>query len=420
MKIETFYDVPVEILSSEYGLYKPNLEQSNTSVLPSIARHMNLNNKEALDNKVFNPKLNKRIAEQFSAGVENLVFFICDAIGVVHLEQFGGFLWDNITNQGMVGSTMFPSMTSTVMTSISYGMNPSDHGLVGYNIYNEKLDTIWNSLNLKYLKDDKATFVLDEYQISDFVSGDPLIDIITAPENQITGTFLAPNMPYNPNLIDLINPNLQSIQYTDYADAGKQLLSQLDQDGRQLIAIYLGDADIAGHGYGPDSAYYKGAVQGIERLVSTVTQHPKFKDGSTIGALTADHGQVQVNHEVSQWMDWETWRSIRNEGVTLSTSGRVLHAYCEPRALDKGRMKLEELANSRGYVIDKKDAISMSGGNDTFEMRYGDFMMIMEDGYLADIPEIVPLGDPMHLHGQHGSLTPKELFVPIGLFGGEL
>ncbi|MHA2503528.1 MAG: alkaline phosphatase family protein [Candidatus Kariarchaeaceae archaeon] len=412
-------DLKPRYLSEEFGLIRPHHDRSVAGVLPELALHMNGGLASLPESFSRLPQFKRKLDEQFPSGYQNLVFLICDALGVQHLQQMGGMIWDNISTVGTVASTVFPSMTVTAMTSISYGKLPSLHGMVGYCTYNEKLDTIYNGLNLLAHNGESDYVVLDKVEIPDLVNGDPLIEVI----NQKTAaevTFFTPAQLVSPGLDDVIIPNLERSDYTSPEEAIGKVMHQLSQESQQIVALYLPYADHFGHQYGPDSEAYVKAVRGIEQIIGAILQHPKVTNGSTAVALTSDHGQSQINHDISKWLTREEAAGYSAKGVELSTSGRVLHAYCREDTIDTGRDVLETLANGRGLVIDQDTAIDLAGGHDSDQIRgrMGDYLLVMEDGYLVDVPEVVQYGEDVRLHGQHGSLTAKELYVPVGLFGG--
>ncbi|MHA2028615.1 MAG: alkaline phosphatase family protein [Candidatus Kariarchaeaceae archaeon] len=414
------YGLKTEYLSEEFNLLRPKFNRSVAGVLPELIRGLNISEPgDIIQDCVVNANIREKIHESFPSGYDNIVFFICDAVGVVHLEQLGGFLWDNINQKGTIATTMFPSMTSTVMTSLSFGKYPGDHGLVGYNIYNEHLGGVWNALNLQYKKNGEQRMVLEDVDRSKLVTGKPIIDRVNEATN-FPVTFIGPSeYQGDPNLLDIINYSIPVSIYENPFEAGSKLVEALNQDhSNQLIAVYVPYADYAGHGYGPESEQYTQAIRGIEQGIQMIIQHPKVQNGSTIVAMTSDHGQSQVDHSISKWMDRNTAESHQKNGIHLSTSGRVLHAYCREDKIDQGAALLNQFADNKGLVIDKKEALSLAGGVNDYSARIGDHLMLMEDGYLFDIPEEVVFGQEIKLHGQHGSLSDKELYVPVGIFGG--
>ncbi len=407
-----------DILSDEYELFKPMLDRSVVGLLPELLRGIRL--ADSMDDKIMDKiladkveflDLRKRLDE---LSYDNIVFIAADAVGASHLGDMGGLLADNMLSDGLVASTVFPSMTATVMTSLTYGKFPSKHGLLGYNIYNEHIDGIWNALSLKYLDGENEKLITDTLSMDQLVAGKPIIDDLL--EVNFPVSFISSDYVKSPGLLDVINPSFEPSLYGEVEDGAKQIVHELNKpDKNRLIAFYYPYSDHYGHIYGPESEAYEKSIRGVEHIVHQLLEHPKVKDGSTAIVVTADHGQSQIDQDISRYMDWNRWQHHRDNGVTLSSSGRVLHAYSNGD--EKGKDLLEKLADGRGLVIDNECAMELAGGNLEFKQRMGDYVMIMEDGYLHDVPEIVKFdeGDE-RLNGQHGSLTKQELFVPVGIF----
>lgn len=405
-----------KLLSKEHQLYKPHHERSVAGFIPEVLAHLS-SDVNFGDNIVRNKDMANQIEESFPSGYKQAIVIIADGVGAQHLEKLGGLLADNMETAGTVASTMFPSMTSTVMSSISRGMYPASHGVVGYNLFNEHIGDIWSALAMRYKKNGEDHLVLDDFDLSQLISGDSLFSSFS----NNSQPFIAPDQLGDPSLLDLIIPQMPLLTYTD-VESGIKSIMQLLQGGNPFNGFYYPFADHLGHHHGPESKEYAEAIGGLDIVIQNLLQIPSVKSGDTAIFVTSDHGQSQIDHSISHWMTRDKWQLYRDQGVTLSTSGRTIHAYCDESARDRGKAILERLAGSRGVVIDNKVAMEMAGSKyagHKFAIRMGDFVMIMEDGYLHDVPERVVLEDETRLHGQHGSLTSKELFVPVGIFGGQ-
>jgi len=412
-------------LSKKHKMLKPDLERTNAGVLPAIIKHLNGVDelKQKLQGREINPDLDERLSRYFPNGIDNVVFLICDGVGVRHLEKLGGLLWDNINpaedTPGTVAHCTFPTLTSTNMASIAFGMLPKDHGMVGYNIYNETLGTIFNALNGEYIKDGEKKSI-HEYPNDRFVKGTPITDFIYG-KDYIPMKFFVPSQQGREGLITLI---AEKTVITPY-DTPEQLLggvisSLSEGKPQQFIAAYIGYADYFGHEEGPDSKEYTEAIRGIEQIIQTIIEHPKVKQGNTLVLMTSDHGQSQIDHSISRWLTRDEVKQLEDQGIRLGTSGRALHCYTSD--IEAAKKYLEETSEGRGIVISKEEALGLIGDTEgTWSERMGDLVFIMDDHYLLDVPEVVKLeGHKDKLLGQHGGLSVDETFIPIGVWGGNL
>ncbi len=405
-------ELNLDVLSSEFELYKPNLKNSVAGVLPEILKRLHGIDTKLLKNTVVNSTVGSAIDENYPSGYKNVFLLIADGVGAKHLTQIGGSLADNIQNQGRVVSSLFPTMTATIMTSLSYGLNPTSHGVVGYNIIHDNIG-IWNALNLQYIQNNMQRSILDDIPLSELVNGSALIDLI---KDKFNTTFISPHMP-RPNLLNIIAPNQKIHEYETIEQAVTNAFKGLNSttsDTGSLVALYYPLPDHYGHHYSPESPQYAEAIRGAEKIINAMLQHPSIKNQDTAVFLISDHGQSRIDHDISRWMDREQWNYHKNRGFLLGTSGRTIHLYTDK--IDEGRELMEKLADDRGYVIDNKLAMELAGGDKKFTQRIAQFHMIMEENYIHDIPEIVPFEQETRLHGQHGSLTEKEIAVPFAIF----
>lgn len=416
------YGIETEWVSEKHGLLKPNNSRSNAGVIPAILRTMG-NGKYAdlMKDKVVNEDIENKIKESFPDGYDNVILLLVDGVGVERLEAIGGPLWDNINSQGTIANSVFPTMTTTNMTSLSFGTLPSDHGFVGYNIYNEKIDTIFNGLNGKYMKDGEEKLIHDDFAASDFVEGTSIPKMILDLED-VKLTFLKPVQQGDEGLITLIADEVPMTDYETPMELGMKLLGQLNADiAEQFIAVYIGYADYFGHSHGPKSEEYVGAIKGVEQALGLLLSQQKIINGRTLIVLTSDHGQSQINHDISKWMERLEWEQYTKAGFELSTSGRTIHLFCKNNDLRGGRELLEAIGGENGHVITGREALALLGDDKgDWKDRIGDFVLLYEDGFIHDIPESVKFGDyEGKLLGQHGSLTKEELYVPVGIWGGK-
>ncbi|KKK80061.1 hypothetical protein LCGC14_2827240 [marine sediment metagenome] len=131
-----------------------------------------------------------------------------------------------------------------------------------YHTYNENIDAIWNSLNLKYLDHEyNEQFVLENHNLDEFVTGLPLIDQVQNSYPEVKVSFLGPSQLESPSLLDLINRKIPVTTYEDPNEMGKKFGQLLGQDAKNhIIAVYIGYADHFGHVMGPESKEYTEAI----------------------------------------------------------------------------------------------------------------------------------------------------------------
>lgn len=399
------FNISLNFLDEPLGLVRPNLERTNAGALPALLAPF-LGEIGAINRDVL-----KNISE-VNDNYENIVFIMADGVGAEHLQGIGGYLWDNVQTQGTIAYSVFPTMTSTNLTSMAYGTLPACHGMVGYNILSERLGSLFNSLNGRYPRNGGSASIFEKASVSDYITGTPLPVQIA---DKFSVKILIPAQLPPEGLPDIIGQGAERLPYNDLEGALQTAVGVI-RNGPAFLGIYLGMADHLGHRHGPESNEYVHAIRAIDQFVKNLVN--SLAGTSTLILLTSDHGQSQLDLNQCRFMTRKEWTEHKARGVTLGTSGRVIHAYSDDPDLSLN--VLEQMADGRGMVLTGKEALELMGSKgcgEDFLKRVGTHMLMFEDGYIHDVPEVVELEhyDTPH-KGQHGSLSTKEMFVPVGIW----
>lgn len=420
--------------SNEYGLMKPDYADSIAGVFSSAINGLQLNDPIDLTGRLRSPKAEKVLAGCFPSGYKNIVLFLVDAVGAIRLEQMKkSQLAAKLQSQGTTLSSVFPSVTSAVMSSLSTSLPPALHGVPGYNTFNEHLGGLYNALNLKHrgknweILDAIATLG-DRSKLISGQAGSQLVKEFNKTRqdaDHVHMAFLEPKELTGTGLSKMLFPELQTTVYDDLKHAVSIVHHILNSSKTpSIVAVYIGFTDQVSHMEGPNSTAFEKAVIGAEKAIQMVAAHPSAQDGTAAVVMTSDHGQVDLGSSAYTRLDEEKWKKLMSDGVMVGNSGRVLHAYCQPDAVDLGKMTLETLIGDHGMVVGGEEAMRLAGSDEIGRLqlkpdqhnhaqRMGDWVAIMDKGFFVDVPEIVPFGTSATYKGQHGSLTPEEMLVPF-------
>ena len=88
------------------------------------------------------------------SGVDKVILLIFDGLGynrlLHHLEGHDGTFLALAENGALKPlTTVFPSTTSTVLTSIFTGLMPAQHQILGYHRFSKKYGLVFNTLDMK-------------------------------------------------------------------------------------------------------------------------------------------------------------------------------------------------------------------------------------------------------------------------------
>lgn len=324
------------------------------------------------------------------AGASQVVLLVLDGLG-----------WDQLqarrhiapTIAGLAGgpiTTVAPTTTSTALSSITTGLTPGEHGLIGYRIMvgGEVLNVLrWA------------------------VDGDDRRRIHPPSDLQRFPAFLGHSVP-------VVNPfELCKTAFTDAHMRGGRMygwrasssmpvqIAELLAAGERFVYAYYGGVDKIAHerGFGP---YYDAELREADRLVGDILG--ELPSGAVL-LVTADHGQVHI-------------------GDRIVTPGADVLAGC---AMQSGEGRFRWFHAKRGAAPDLL-AAATAQFSDVAWVRDRD--AVIADGWFGPVvpPDVAHrLGDvaviahadvsfhdpddsgPFELVCRHGSMTSAEVYVPL-------
>lgn len=323
------------------------------------------------------------------AGAERIVLLLVDGFGWNQFEQrrhlvptLAGFSGGPIT-------TVAPSTTATALTSLTTGLSPADHGLIGYRI--ALGDTVMNVLRWG----DEAGDLTRRYVPEQLQSCPPFlgasVPVLSRAELEGSGftrAHLAGVKPRGWRVASSIAPTI----------------AESLRDGDSFVYAYYDGVDKVAHerGFGP---YYDSELAHVELIIASILNAvPK----DTVVIVTADHGQVHVGGGTIALADTVGQFVSRQSG-----EGRFRWLHAKRGKVDS---LLEEcqMFDDVAWVVPVERVID--------EGWFGDRMSDEVRRRLGDVALVaraaVSFEDPAEAGGmslvcRHGSLTPDEMLVPL-------
>ena len=325
---------------------------------------------------------------------ERIVLLVIDGLGYEQLQRHAHIAPNLMSLVGGSITTIAPSTTASALTSLVTGASPAEHGIVGYRM--DMGDSIMNSL--RWWSDTR-----------DLRKVHPPATVQPIPP------FVGMTIPV------VSRAELEGSAFTEAHLRGSRpcgwraassIVAQcanLISSGEKFVYAYYDGIDKIAHerGFG---AYYDSEIAATDWLVGSLLN--TLPSGTTL-AITADHGQVQVDDNVVHLSN-DIKASLHHQ----SGEGRFrwLHAKRgqESDLLQIATDSYSDIAwvASRDQVIEEAWLGPARGGRiaDQVKRRLGDVALVPFTATTFDDP--LDSG-PFSLVCRHGSLTADEMFVPF-------
>ena len=324
------------------------------------------------------------------ADSDAVVLFVLDGLGWDQLQDHRSMV---PTLASMVGGpihTVAPSTTATALTSITTGLTPGEHGLIGYRMVlgGEIMNVLRWAIGDQPVR--RSHPPRDVQPFEPFLGHSvPVVSIAELQESAFSEAHLRGSEP---------------LGWRAPSSIAVQARAQIEAGARFVYCYYAGIDKIAHErGFGP---YYEAELRAADRLVADVLA--ALPTGTTL-LVTADHGHVDVGSRVV------TPTPELLAGVTMqSGEGRFRWLHAPKGAVDDvARAATEELGHL-AWIVTKQQVLDEGWFGPTMtpaiRARLGDVALVAREPVSFHDPDD---SGPFELMGRHGSLTSAEVNVPL-------
>ena len=321
---------------------------------------------------------------------DRVVLLVIDGLGWQQLETRRHLAPTLASMAGASITTVAPSTTATALTSMTTGLPPGEHGVMGYRIAVD--GEILNVLRWTTPRGDARRTIAPGLLQPNAPFDGQRPPVLTRAEFSGSGFTLA---------------HLDPVRFTGYRTLGTLTseLARLARGGEPFMYAYYEGLDKVSHEYGLGEQYDE-ELRWIDHLVATLLE--ALPPGTAL-VVTADHGQVETGDNVVDLpSDVVTHVSVQ------SGEGRFrwLHARSGRAGalLEAATAQMSDLA----WVCTREQVIA--------DGWYGPTVTDAAAGRLGDVllaaKGTVAFYDandtgPYVLVGRHGSLTADEMLVPL-------
>ncbi len=340
--------------------------------------------------------------------VDKAVVVLVDGLGAHNIRAMGGharFLAGRMTKKSVVDG-VFPATTAAGIATLTTGVEPGEHGLVGYEVLGPDGDRIVNQLT-----------GWDEAMVPETWQAAPTVF-------EKARSAGIPSYAVGPKRYATSGFTRAVLRGADYVDAeklderfaaGRRILSS---EPRALVYLYVPELDIAAHARGWESDKWLAALESLDSELSRFAGTLSADEGMIV---TADHGVLDVPKEKHVLFDTvpELVEGVRHIGG----DPRCLQLYLEPGAsADAVAEAWRSVEGERCWVMTRDEAIAAGLFGNVLPVvrpRIGD-VIVTARKLVAYFDSRDVTSTSQGMVGLHGALTDEEIRVPLiraGAFG---
>jgi len=339
------------------------------------------------------------------------IVVLADGLGVSSLRARAGharFLSSLLTKASVIDG-VFPATTAAGIASLTTGVAPGEHGLVGYRVLDAARDRVVNQLTGWDSGMQPATWQRAR-TVFERAGADTIPSFAIGPK-KFTGS----------GFTQAVLRGAVYVPAETIADRFAAARHILDVEPRALVYLYVAELDMAAHAHGWESGRWLAELESLDGEVARFAAGLRPDEGLLI---TADHGVIDV--PPTRHVLFDTVPELV-EGVRhIGGDPRCLHLYLEPARPDVTADSLAEawraVEGERAWVFTRDEAVAagLFGAVDPEVLpRIGD-VLVAARRLVAYYDSREANQSARSMIGQHGSLTDEELRVPLlraGAFG---
>lgn len=336
-------------------------------------------------------------------GKKNVLLIIIDGLGYQFLKnKKDSFMWKN--TRGWITS-VFPSTTTSAITSFITGEGPRQHAFTGWFMHTKETGSV--IVPLLFMDRNSLTSLGEKgFDINQFIGSNSLTEKLKTNIYHITKQDIKDSRY---SLIHASNSHV--FGYNTMNSFFRQAKRALNKDEKKFIYSYWPDFDTISHHKGINSIDAEEHFYEIDRKLKRLAE--RMKDTKII--VTADHGLIDTTKKTRIRLDDHP---RLKECLSMPICGEPRAAFCyvypskrkEFEDYVKNKMKRycwlyksEDLVRKGFFGLHKEDR--------RLRHRIGDYALIMKENYV--IKDRLMNEEYSFVVGNHGGVSKEEMYVPL-------
>jgi hypothetical protein len=322
-------------------------------------------------------------------GAKSVVLLVLDGLGWSSREQHRDQLGELGAMAGGPITTVLPATTASALTSLSTGLAPSQHGIVGFRIRVD--DSVLNVLRWQVPFGRRAPDPFTVQRHTAFLGRS--VPVVTKSEFRRTGFTEA---------------HLRGGVFCGWSTVAVLVehCRRLVGNGERLVYAYYPGVDSVAHEFGLHDEYFRAELAAADELVGRLLDVLP-RDAALV--VTADHGQVNVGDA------WLPLTPLDGMFRFCAGEGRFRTLFAERGAAAALLEAATDVFGEQAWVFARDQLLDEGWLGPgpviaSIRRRVGD-VVLAPRGPVAFVDPDLP--NEARLVGAHGSLTADEMLVPL-------
>jgi hypothetical protein len=362
-----------------------------------------------------------------------------EKVVLVLVDSFGWQFWQQyhrrfrttarVAKEGTLTpiSALFPSTTAASITTLNWGVLPSEHALYEWNVYVPAYGETIQSLAFSPLGHRVTDSCLRKgYDPTAMVAVQETFHQRLAAKGVRSIQFS--HHSYAGSAFNrMATAGAEVVSHATLAQALVQLKEAVQQtEGKALLGFYWAAIDSIAHVYGPGTPYHAAEIASFWRTFDEVFRDIDSPD--TLYLFTADHGHVAA--DAAETINLNELLPQLADDLAVSPAGCRIYPNGSPRDVflhvrpERREETVEILRKELGEIalVMPVDAALSEGlfgpqpVSDELRRRLGDILILPQLGHFVWWRERGVLTNTFH--GHHGGLTPEEAITVFGAIDG--
>lgn len=366
-----------------------------------------------------------------TTGVEKVVLFLFDGLGYKEWRrQQDGGLVKLMTERGRVTpiTSVFPSTTSTALTTLATGLTPQEHGLIEWYMYLSELDMIIETLPFSPLGSREGDLLRPTTDPRVLFEGETIYSRMMK-EDVSVYTFLSKRIARS-GYSSVVHEGTNLVTYSYASDLVASLRRSIETSrGPAYFYVYWPLVDTVEHLYGPNTEEARLEAGMISHLLSDslAGRMDRSALSNVLFLATADHGQIYsptkdaTKLEAFDWFPSSLAESRNGKRILPWGGSRDLYLQAKDQSLEDVKQRISQSLRDTARVFRTSDAVDAGlfgtgAFSPRFRSRVGN-LMILPNG-TKGVWYQHPDAGPSELKGVHGGLNEDEMTIPFAAMRG--